>query len=141
MVASARIARHFDDHVLSCGLTAYAHPLTCAAIVAAIDATREQGLVERAARLGERLGPMLHALARTRPFVREVRGIGLLWALELDAPAERMKRLSAALRARHLHMHKREGMLFLAPPLVITDEELDESLAAMGQALDDAWVA
>ena len=39
------VARHFDDHLLSCGLTAYAHPLTCAAIVAAIEAYRDEDLV------------------------------------------------------------------------------------------------
>ena len=38
-MATERVARHFDDHVLSCGLTAYAHPLTCAAIAAAIEPT------------------------------------------------------------------------------------------------------
>jgi taurine--2-oxoglutarate transaminase len=139
VVASARVARHFDDHVLSCGLTAYAHPLTCAAVVAAIDAYRADGLVDRAARLGERLGPMLRALAAARPFAREVRGIGLLWAIQLDAPAERMKRVAAALRARHLHLHKRDDTIFVAPPLVITDAELDEAVAAVGAALDEAW--
>jgi taurine--2-oxoglutarate transaminase len=136
VVASERLARHFDDHVLSCGLTAYAHPLTCAAIIAAIEAYRGEALIERAARLGERLRAALAPLAG-RPYVREVRGLGLLWAVELREPAM-MKRVAPQLRARRLHLHKREGMLFLAPPLVIGEDELDEGVRAVGEALEAA---
>jgi taurine--2-oxoglutarate transaminase len=157
VIASARVAHYFDDHVLSCGLTAYAHPLTCAAIVAALTAYEDEGLIARAARLGEGLGERLAALAAVRPFVREIRGLGLLWAIELGEPGaggraptaarggstvaspERMKRLAAELRARRLHMHKRDGMLFVAPPLVIGEDELDAGVRAVGEALDAAW--
>jgi taurine--2-oxoglutarate transaminase len=139
-----RIAAHFEDHVLSCGLTAYAHPLTCAAIVAAIEAYRAEGLVERAQRLGQGLGERLRALGDARGMIGPVRGVGLLWALDLTeggAPASptRMKRLAAELRARHLHLHKRDNMVFVAPPLVIEERELDEALRALGAALEAAW--
>jgi adenosylmethionine-8-amino-7-oxononanoate aminotransferase len=50
-----------------------------------------------------------------------------------------MKRLAAELRARRLHMHKRDGMLFVAPPLVIGEDELDAGVRAVGEALDAAW--
>ncbi len=53
VIVSERIARHFDDHVLVCGLTSYAHPLVCEAIVAAIETLRDEKLVERAAALGD----------------------------------------------------------------------------------------
>jgi taurine--2-oxoglutarate transaminase len=135
VVAHQRVARHFEDQVLSCGLTAYAHPLTCAAIAAAIGAYQDEGLIERAAHLGQGLGERLAALARTRPFVREVRGLGLLWALEL-ADGSRTKRLAAELRARRLHLHKRDNMLFIAPPLVISEEQLERGVAGVGEALD-----
>jgi taurine--2-oxoglutarate transaminase len=144
VVVSDRIARHFDDHVLSCGLTTYAHPLVCAAIVAAIETYRDERLVERAAALGERLRARLDELARTRPKIAEVRGQGLLWAFELceagtktALPAPALAKLSATLRAHHLHMHKRDNLLFLAPPLVIGDGELDEAVTALGRALDE----
>jgi taurine--2-oxoglutarate transaminase len=136
VVVSERLARHFQDHVLSCGLTAYAHPLTCAAIAAAIEAYRDERLIERAARLGEQLGAALRPLAG-RPYVREVRGLGLLWAVELREPAM-MKRVIPALKARRLHLHKREGMLFLAPPLVIGEDELEAGVRAVGEALEAA---
>ena len=137
-IVNARIAGHFEDHVLSCGLTAYAHPLTCAAIVAAIEATRAEKLVERAARLGARLEEWLRAVARARPFVREVRGLGLLWAIELDASAAQMKRLAQELRARHLHLHKRDTLVFVAPPLVIDEGELETGVKTLAAAIDAA---
>jgi taurine--2-oxoglutarate transaminase len=146
VVVTERIARHFDDEVLWCGLTSYAHPLTCAAIVSAIETLREERLVEHAAALGDWLGPRLATFAAARPYVGDVRGVGLLWAFELCAPGSRhepppaatMARLSARLRAHHLHMHKRDNVLYFAPPLVIARDEIDEALVALGAALEEA---
>lgn len=151
VVVNEKIARRFDDEVLWCGLTSYAHPLTCAAIVAAIETVRDDELVARAAALGRGLGTRLEELARGRPYLAagETRGLGLLWALELclpDDPGHRdrrpmppaaMTRLAAALRRRHLHVHKRDNLLYLAPPLVIGEAELDEAVAEVGRALDE----
>jgi taurine---2-oxoglutarate transaminase len=148
VIVSDAIARRFDDEVLWCGLTSYAHPLVCEAIVAAIETTRDDGLVARAAALGLRLGPRLEALARTRPAIADVRGLGLLWALELCVPgtkdgaktalpAPALAKLAATFRQHHLHLHKRDNMVFIAPPLVISEIELEEAVAALGRALDE----
>jgi taurine--2-oxoglutarate transaminase len=144
VIVNDRLAHHFDDAVLQCGLTTYAHPLVCAAIVAAIETYRDDKLVERAAMLGTLLGPRLAALARTRPPIAEVRGQGLLWAFELcvpgtktPLPAAALAKLAATLRAHHLHMHKRDNLLYLAPPFVISEVELEEAVAALGRALDE----
>ena len=146
VIVSERIARHFDDHVLVCGLTSYAHPLVCEAIVAAIETIRDDGLVARAADLGARLAGKLAAFARARPAIAEVRGLGLLWAFELCAPgtkaplpAPTMTKLGAALKRRHIHVHKRDNLVYFAPPLVITDPEIDEALVPLGQAFDEAF--
>ena len=146
VVASAPIARHFEGQVLSCGLTAYAHPLTCAAMASAIEVYQDQQLIQRAAALGDWLKPRLAALVAGRPYLRGPRGIGLLWALDLiepgsgaPAPGGRMKRVRAALATRHLHLHKRDNMLFLAPPLVIEESELQAGLDGLAQALDEAF--
>ncbi len=144
VIASADIARHFDDHVLSCGLTAYAHPLSCAAIVAAIAAYREGDLVARAARLGEVVDRELRVLSQSQPAVQQVRGLGLLWAFDLvdvdgravGAPV--MKRVAAALAARRLHLHKRDNMIFLAPPLVVTEPEIVDAVGRLRGALTEA---
>lgn len=149
VIVTERIARHFDDHVLVCGLTSYAHPLVCAAMVAAIETLRDDRLVERAAALEPRMRAGLDELARTRPAIAETRGLGLLWALELcqpgpagargrePLPAPAMSKLAAALRRRHIHLHKRDNLVYLAPPLVIGDAELDEALGELGRALDE----
>ncbi len=146
VIVTEAIARHFDDEVLWCGLTSYGHPLVCAAIVAAIETLRDERLVERASELGAWLGPRLQAFAGARPYVGDVRGVGLLWAFELcvagaprtPASSATMARLATALRARHLHMHKRENILYFAPPLVIARDEIEEALVALGAALDEA---
>ena len=153
VIVTERIARHFDDHVLVCGLTSYAHPLVCEAIVATIETIRDEKLVERAAALGTFLAGRLAELARARPAIAEVRGVGLLWAFELCVPGPGqggstrtklplppsvMAKLSASLRTHHLHMHKRDNLLYLAPPLVITESELEAALGDLGRALDEA---
>jgi taurine--2-oxoglutarate transaminase len=149
VIVTERIARHFDDQVLWCGLTTYGHPLVCEAIVAAIESYRDEGLIEQAAQLGRWLGPRLAEFARGRPYITsgEVRGLGLLWAFELcvpggtklPVPPPTMAKLAAALRRHHLHMHKRDNLLYLAPPLVITQAELEQALAVLGQAMDEAF--
>jgi taurine--2-oxoglutarate transaminase len=146
VIASERIARHFEDTTLSCGLTAYAHPLTCAAVAAAIDVYRQEDLIRRAARLGDWLRVRLHAFAPPRPFIRDVRGLGLLWALELGEPggsepatAARMARLRDGLQRRRLHLHKRDNQVFIAPPLVASEADLEEGLVALGAALDESF--
>jgi taurine---2-oxoglutarate transaminase len=150
VIVSDQIARHFDDQVLVCGLTSYAHPLVCEAIVATIETLRDEKLVARAAALGTFLGGRLAAFAHDRPYIAETRGLGLLWAFELCVPGpggERTKiplpptvmgKLSASLRKHHLHMHKRDNLLYLAPPLVISEAELDAALFDLGRALDEA---
>ncbi|HEY2899633.1 MAG TPA: aminotransferase class III-fold pyridoxal phosphate-dependent enzyme [Polyangia bacterium] len=149
VIVTERIARHFDDDVLWCGLTAYAHPLVCEAIVATIETLRDEKLIERAAALGDWLGPKLQELAQApghaRPFIGDVRGIGLLWALEFcrpgtrePLPAAQLAPLAAALRRHHLHLQRRDNMIYLAPPLVISESELTEALSALGTALDEA---
>ena len=49
-----------------------------------------------------------------------------------------MAKLAAALRRHHLHLHKRDNLVYFAPPLVITDAELDEAVAELGRAFDEA---
>jgi taurine--2-oxoglutarate transaminase len=140
VVVTERIARHFDQNVLVCGLTSYAHPLVCEGVVAAIESYRD----ERAAAAGARLGPVFRTFARARPYLGEVRGLGLLWAFEFCVPNSRdplpsgtMAKVGAALRRHHLHMHKRDNLVYFAPPLVISDAELDDAVVAVGAAFDE----
>lgn len=133
-----RVAAHFEANVLYAGLTHYAHPLGVAAALEAISVYEEEQLVARAAALSPQLRAALEALARDHAeVVRHVRGIGLLFALELDLPAARLPVLAAELQARrvHVHLRKEPRCLILAPPLCIAPEDLASGVALVGEAL------
>ena len=82
-IVTERIARHFDDNVLWVGSTYSGHPLACAAGVASIEAYREDGLIDRSARMGDKLLSELRHVGDRHPSVGDVRGRGLFAAIEL----------------------------------------------------------
>ncbi|HWJ06356.1 MAG TPA: aminotransferase class III-fold pyridoxal phosphate-dependent enzyme, partial [Steroidobacteraceae bacterium] len=83
VVLSASLARRLDEQVLGTGLTYCGHPLCCAAGLAALDAYRDEGLVERSRRLGADLLERLRALATRHRAIGDVRGgHGLFAVLE-----------------------------------------------------------
>ena len=129
-----RLARHFDDHVLSTGLTHTAHPLSLAAALGNVEALEAEGLVERAAILGERLAERLCRLAR-HPAVADVRSRGLYACLELRPEADALATKRAAF-ARGLYLAARPPYLFVAPPLVVTAADLEAGLDIVDQALE-----
>ncbi|HCI6737210.1 TPA: aspartate aminotransferase family protein, partial [Klebsiella quasipneumoniae subsp. quasipneumoniae] len=97
VLISEPIARYFDDHFFAGGLTYSGHPLAMAAIVATIDAMKEEKVVENAAYIGnEVLRPGLEALAEKHAIIGEVRGRGLFQALELVSSREQKTPLTAA---------------------------------------------
>ena len=134
-----RVARHFDDRVLACGLTFYAHPLGCAAAVETLKVYEDEGMYANAARLGPVLRRELDAVAaRLAPsgFRTFVRGLGLLAVLEIEAPLDRWTRLNTELAARRLSLHvdgKRHTAIF-APPLCIGEVELVTGVRSFGDA-------
>ena len=113
-----------------CGLTSYAHPLTCAAIVAAIETLPRRGPGRaRGARSATRLGPRLAAFAAHAPVHRRgarhrpAVGVRAVRAGDPHPPAlaaTHGKARGARCARHHLHMHKRDNLLYFAPPLVIT---------------------
>lgn len=113
------------------GSTFGGNPLACAVAIAALDVLEEERLAERAERLGARLMAGLRAVRS--PYVREVRGRGLLVGVELDRPArpfcERL--LGMGLLCKETH----ERTIRLAPPLVVTEDEIDWALERIGIAL------
>src|SRR5260221_958544 len=84
VIISDEIAATFEERAFPGGLTYSGHPLACASIVAAIDAMKDEGIIENAARIGtEVLGPGLRELAARHPVIGEVRGLAVFWALDL----------------------------------------------------------
>lgn len=83
MVVNGPLRDWLQDHEFASGLTTCGHPLACAAGLGTIGAIRDEGLVDHAAALGDVLAGELPELAADHASVGEVRGLGLLWGLEL----------------------------------------------------------
>lgn len=149
VIISAPIAATFDERVFPGGLTYSGHPLGAASIVATIDAMKEEGIVENAARIGaEVLGPGLRELAGRHPVIGEVRGLGVFWALDLVANRETremlapyggsspaMTELVAECRARGMLPFVNYNRLHVVPPCNISESEAKEGLAILDEAL------
>jgi len=136
VIVHDRVARHFDDHLLACGLTYYAHPTACAAGVETLQLYEDEQLFANAARLGPVLRRELDAVAARLAARTFVRGLGLLAALEIDAPLPAWAKLAAELAARKLSLHDdgKRGTAIFAPPLCITEDELVRGVRSFGDA-------
>lgn len=116
--------------------TFVAHPLACAAALATLEVIESEDLVDRALTVGNRFGQALEPL-RNHPGVTDIRGQGLLRAIELDSPA-RAQTLSSNLLHRGLIALAGGAsgtVLQLCPPLVITQEQLDHAAAVLEEVL------
>ena len=117
------------------------HATCCAVGLANLDILEGEGLVERAAALGERLQAGLAPLA-DHPAVKEVRGLGMMAAVEFQpgvaAPAGQLgAKVIRACRQRGLFTRFREDIVMLAPPLVIRESELDEVTTTLREAVTE----
>lgn len=151
MVVSGDIGEWLQDHYFAGGLTTTGNPLACAAGVATIEAMRRERLVEHAAVLGAVLGAGLAELAGRHPCIGDVRGLGLLWGLELvrdrdtreplvpfaagEEAAASMTRLRAAAMDRGLYLMTHDNLLLVAPPLIIQPDELVRGLEMLDEVL------
>jgi 4-aminobutyrate aminotransferase-like enzyme len=117
------------------------HPLGCAAALAQIDEIESEGLTERSARLGATLLERLEKLRARVRFIGDVRGRGLLAAVELvrDPGArpdpERAARVVKEALQVGLILLAGDGVIELSPPLTITEAQLDFALAALEDCL------
>jgi taurine--2-oxoglutarate transaminase len=141
VIVHERVAKHFDDHVLACGLTYYAHPTACAAAVETLKVYEDERLYENAARLGPVLRRELDQIAARLGAPVFVRSLGLLGALEVEAPPEAWARLGAELAQRRLSLHVdgKRGTAIVSPPLCITEDELASGLRGLGDAAQLAF--
>lgn len=109
------------------GSTFGGNPLACAIAMAALDALEDPSLVANAMRQGERFRAALRDIAS--PVVREVRGKGLLNAIELDPRKASGRAVSEALQARGvLAKETHQNVIRFAPPLIIDDDEMSWAL-------------
>jgi ornithine--oxo-acid transaminase len=106
------------------GSTFGGNPLACAIARAALKVLTGEGMIENAANIGAHLKARLQAIASPR--VKEVRGVGLMIAVELHADAGGARRVCEALQqggvlAKETHTHT----IRIAPPLILTEEQAD----------------
>jgi taurine---2-oxoglutarate transaminase len=143
VIVHERVARHFDANLLACGLTYYAHPTACAAGVETLKLYEDEQLFDNAARLGPVLGRELAAVAARLGVPSFVRSLGLLGALELEAPPAAWSKLGDELAARRLSLHNdgKRGTAIFAPPLCITEDELVVGMRSFGDAAVAAFGA
>ncbi|NVB76962.1 MAG: aminotransferase class III-fold pyridoxal phosphate-dependent enzyme [Kofleriaceae bacterium] len=143
VIVHERIAKHFDEHVLACGLTYYAHPTACAAALETLKVYEDDHLYENAAALGPVLRRELDAIAARVTVKTFVRSLGLLGALEFEAPLDRWAVFSGELARRKLSLHVdgKRGTAIVSPPLCITESELVTGLRSLGEAAVAAFGA
>ena len=109
------------------------HPLSCAAGLAALDFAESHDLPSRARAIGTRLLSELRGADQ----LREARGLGALIGLDFENPAAAQRFVRGCFERRVIvgwTLH-RDTVVRLAPPLVLTDAELERGLAAMRAAL------
>ena len=126
------------------GGTYSGNPIACAAALGTIETLESQGLVARSVQIGERIAARLQHIRNRYPIVGDVRGRGAMRGLEFVVPGTREPNAEACAKvAGYCHSH---GVLALAagtygsvirllPPLVITDEQLDEGLDILEEAI------
>ncbi|MDP6957856.1 MAG: aminotransferase class III-fold pyridoxal phosphate-dependent enzyme [Planctomycetota bacterium] len=149
---SKEIADHFEENYFPLGHTYEAHPLTLAPAVAAINELKKHGLVERAVEMGKILGGKLEKLKENHPSVGDVRGKGLFWAVEIVRDREKktkfntwqdklegkpytIEKVCAAMMKQGVFMMGWQNHLLIAPPLIVTEDQMDQAVAAIDEAL------
>ena len=154
VTVSDKIAAMFDDTVMPLGLTYSAHPLSCAAALACLDIYESESLADRAARMGKYVEGKVAELAERHPCVGDFRNTGLLGCIELvkdrgtkepmapwNATPDRMGCMNDVMkhiRGNGMFTFVRWNYIFVAPPLTITEAQVDEGLAIIDGALSIA---
>lgn len=142
VIVSDPIAKYFEDKMLWCGLTYSGHPLACAAGVATIEVYKEDKLLENSVKVGQYLGQRLEAIKEKHASVGDVRYIGLFSAIEVvknraaKTPIDPLPEVAKYLRDNGLFTFIFHNVIFVVPPLCITETQLDEGLAIIDKALE-----
>jgi acetylornithine/succinyldiaminopimelate/putrescine aminotransferase len=119
----------FGDH----GSTYGGNLLACRAALVFLEELIDRDLIGNVARAGEQLGSGLRRLAAKHKHVRDVRGAGLIWGIELDRPAAPV--VEAALQLGLLINRTAESVVRLLPPFIIDSGEIAEGVALLDEAI------
>lgn len=145
-LAGLLVRDSFNTAAVKTSIGHYTHeknPLAATAALATLDVLETEQLCQRADELGEYLRLQLEALRQKYPVIDDIRGIGLLFALELKAQ-EGTSQASAALAERVMYQSLQRGLSFkvskgnvvtLAPPLIIAKEQLHQAILILDEAV------
>ncbi|WP_026763716.1 ornithine--oxo-acid transaminase [Sediminibacterium salmoneum] len=117
------------------GSTYGGNPLACAVAMAALDVLKEESLADNAERMGQLLRAKLEQLQS--PYIKTIRGKGLLNAIVINHPnPDAAWELCLLLKERGLLAKPTHGdKIRFAPPLIINEEQINESVSIIGSAL------
>jgi len=151
MVVTDKIADYFNDNAFALGLTYSAHPTLCAAALENLNIIEDENLVEKAANMGTYLESEVAKLKDKHPSIGDFRNTGLLGCIELvknrgtkepitpwNAAPDQMEitnKMAAKIRDLGMFTFVRWNWIFIAPPLNVSKEEIDEGLKIISQAI------
>ena len=136
-LVSQRVAEaiKFGDH----GTTYGGNLLACRAALCVLEELTDRGLIAHIKRIGELFEQKLRAIAATHRMVKEVRGAGLMWGLDLTRDAAPV--VGAGLERGVIVNRTAETVVRLLPPLVIAEADATEALTRLDAALGAVGVA
>ncbi|MBV9409455.1 MAG: aminotransferase class III-fold pyridoxal phosphate-dependent enzyme [Candidatus Eremiobacteraeota bacterium] len=147
-----RFARTFDDRPVPAGHTYSGHTLAMATGLATVRAYRDENIYDRVTNgIEPRLRAGLERLRDKHEIIGDVRGIGAFFALEFVSDRKTrtplipwqgtspgpMATFSAALKKHGAYAFLRYNILPIAPPLIITDDQIDETIAIVDAAVTE----
>ncbi len=154
LIVSEKIAERYDDNVLWLGLTYSAHPVSLAASLEVLKIYEDDNLIENAATMGKYIDSRMEELKKKHPSIGDWRNTGLLGCIELvkskttkepmapfNAKPEEMgvmNKVAARLKDLGMYTFVRWNYIFVAPPLCINKEQIDEGLAMISDAVSIA---
>lgn len=157
LMVSDKIAAKFDATPMMIGLTYNAHPVALAAALAVINIYESDHLIENAREMGAYMEMRINQMRAQHPSMGTFRNTGLLGCLDVlknkttgelmapyNAAGDDLKvsnQIAAKIRELGMYTFVRWGYIFIAPPLNITKEQIDEGLAIISEALKIADAA
>ncbi|MGN0418476.1 MULTISPECIES: aminotransferase class III-fold pyridoxal phosphate-dependent enzyme [Anaerostipes] len=149
VIISDKVAEYYSDKVFQYGLTYSGHSLACAAGVACVNYYKKANLLENSRKVGKVLGEILEEIKQKHACVGDVRYIGLFAAVEFVKDKETkeplvpyadksgtMGKIVGLLKERGFATFGRENNINIAPPLIITEEELRTAMTIFDEVLD-----
>ena len=148
---SDKIASKYEEAMLPLGLTYSAHPVSCAAALATLHIYEDDNLIENAAAMGKYMEEKVEEMKAVHPSIGDFRNTGLLGCIELvknrntkesmapfnAKPDEMvvMNKVAAKIKELGMYTFVRWNYIFVAPPLIVTKEQIDEGLAIISEAI------